>query len=477
MIIVQLPIYVFKHILLSFMSANEQDINQLQNSLQELSVIYNSDSEQSRGSNSPDLEIPYPNLTYQLADSDSDSEFRGWPTNNNNMNVAQQQVGNQALAPPVAPNTEQLISAASNYGKILPKYDGRSDTLESFIAKVDSFFDHYGNTRDQTLNRYVFCLICSKLTDEADGLVSCRSDIEDWPTLKETLRTKFGDHTDRKILTHQFKNLKIKIGEGLNDFIHRIKVMQNTLDIKINMDDTITREQKEIYRQIHEQTAIELLYNNSSPMLQTILDVRDHNDFAQAVTTALNYISKHPTDKTQKPSNQNPNTGHDRDMPRRYYNNFQPPRWTNFQPRYASNQNRPSFNPQYNNSQRPYQTYQQTPRNFAQFRPQNNYMQQRPQNYNYNSRPARPAPDKPTSNVQNYQGTAFRRWRQPQTYANNTEIYNQVNPEPIEQNETYYSRFPPTNDNYRNSRTLYHDSNEEELNENIQNFRLGASEN
>lgn len=471
------------------MSTNEETINDLEHSLQNLSVNSETNSSINNVSAFSDIDpadLPIPNLNYELADSDSDSEFRGFE------NMAQPRAQPALALPAVQSSTEQLISAASNYGKVLPKYDGKPNSLESFIAKVNTFYDKYGNTRDETLNQYVFCTICSRLIDEADNLVTCRPDITNWPDLKTALRNKFGDLTDRKILFHQFKNLKLRSGESLSNFIERIRAMQSHLDIKIQMDDNVTNEQKQVHREINEQTSIEVLYNNSPQILQTILDIRDHDNFAAATATALNFITKHPVERTPKLPNTNsvPQNITNRHNPSRQYSQINKFAQQNQLPWQSNQNNYPIRNNQpFRNSQ----SYHQSPRPIQRDFPNNFYQPQNKPNFPQNQ--ARQPQVRAPSNVQKYQGTNFRRWRQPQPHLNNNEVNFSHNIEQSEQpfeQDAFSSNFSPNCTNYdidEYPSESFHDQTQfpvdeeqdtyyspEELNESIQNFRLLASE-
>lgn len=335
------------------------------------------------------------------------SEIEALDLSLNHLNLEDNLIDNMAHQPTV----EQLISAARNYGEIIPKYDGKSNSLESFIIKVDAYFDKYGDTEDDTLNNYVFCLICSKLVDEANDFASCRSDLTTWPALKTALRNKFGDFTDRKILAHQFKTLRLKPNEELNDFIERVKSVQTRLNLKIRMDETISDAQRETYQEIHEQTALEVLYNNAPQMLQTILDVKAHSTLTEATTTVLNYITKHPAEKPKPKSNvSNPQKPQFfRQQPMAF------PRPTNY---FRPENNRPPIsyvnNAQQNNMQRQsFPTNTNSQNNAARNIPSNtNNWQNRNSTANYRS----------AVNSQNrsnrFQGTVFRNWRQPKPLVN-----------------------------------------------------------
>lgn len=198
------------------------------------------------------------------------------------------------------PSTESLITAARNYGDVIPKFDGNPSSLEVFINRVDKFFAKYGSTVDETLNDYSFCLIISKLTGPAESFASTRPDLNNWGDLKNALRTKFGDHTDRFTLSHIFKYLAINARENLTDFIERIKLVQTQLNMKIYSDNALTAQQKAAHIEINEQTALEVLFNNCSPLLQTILEVRNFRTLSEATPTVINFMSKHAN---KEPSN------------------------------------------------------------------------------------------------------------------------------------------------------------------------------
>ncbi|XP_025834037.1 GATA zinc finger domain-containing protein 4-like [Agrilus planipennis] len=398
-------------------------------------------------------------------------------------------------------NTESLISAARNYGEILPKFEGKSSNLETFILRVDSFYQKYGNTADVTLNEYVYCLICNKLTGEASDFVTCRPDINTWILLKEALRHKFGDFTDRKILSHQFKMLKIKQDENLVEFIERIRSVQTRLDIKTQSDSALTREQKQIHKEINEQTALEVLYNNSPAMLQTIMDVREHATLSAATNTVLNFITKHPPEKqktnispkvhiNQPINNQFQNQNFTRTSQNNSFVNrgnvAQNTSRNNFtnQPRMQSFQQR-NYNP---NTQNNY-TSRSTSQN------QNNFRQLNQNTSRVNNAPI-------TRNTQNlppdnslrsstFQRTAFKNWRQPRINCTEVEPVDYENQNYCE-DENYYENqnyceetnpeyFPEDYYNCNNTEEINSvGCNNEQLNQDhvdVVNFQPPASDN
>lgn len=403
-----------------------------------------------------------------------------------------------------APTTEALITAARNYGEIIPKFDGKANALESFIIKVNGYYEKYGNTNDVTLSNYVYCMICNRLTNEANDFVICRPDLQDWPALRQALRNKFGDLTDRKILAYQFKMLKLKSGESLSDFIERIKTMQTQVNVKVTMDDSLTAGQKIVHKEINEQTAIEVLYNNVPPMLQTILDVKMHTTMAEAANTVLIYLAKHPPEKLQKPVQKN-NEQISRPMfsqrtpSQTFSSNNSPLR----SPRPNFSTNRP-FGQQPYMSQRPVnistpitrgnQNSSDPPNTSIQ---RNQSSQPQPFTSTNNSRANvsgnRPMPRtnmSPRSNQ--YQTSAFRNWRQPNPQIN----YSEVNPFESEYNLYETNNYADMSENNPNTLTdanfsenawCMNSMNEAECSENLyieedqqtyaENFRLTASDN
>lgn len=397
---------------------------QIQNlSINSLNVSVDSDVEDFRG-------FPDPTFRYSVTALSSLAD---------NLNLV-------ANMPNQAQNTEQLIAAAGNYGKVLPKFTRNSSTIETFISKVDTYYEKYGNTDNATLNEYVFCLISSRLTDEAENLAATRSDLNTWPLLKAALREKFGDLIDTKILAHEFKFLKIKTHEKLNEFIDRIKVMKTRLDVKVQANENYDAAEKTAYKKINEQTAIEVIYNNCPVMLQNILDVKDDQTLVATTNTVLNYISRHPAEKTPitkfTPNSRPPVMNNPR-LVQRPINS----QWTN----------RSYFPQQQNNYPSQYNPTFARPN--YQFPPRNNWTNQQPQFFNRNqntppqnvNRNTTTQVARPNSNIKTnkFDGTAFRQWRQPRPQINFTEIdpsyteeYHESQSEnPLEHSETFYEEF------------------------------------
>lgn len=348
------------------------------------------------------------------------------------------------------PTTETLIAAARHYGEIIPKFEGKPHTLETFISKVDAYYDKYGNTNDDALTSYVFCMITNRLTGDANDFAICRPDLTDWPLLKVALRNKFGDFTDRKILAHQFKTLRIRAGETLNDFLERIKTVQTQLDVKIQMDDGIADDQKRVYKEINEQTALEVLYNNCPPMLQTILDVKMHTSLAQATGTVLNFIAKHPQEKIVRnlqPVSRSPFQAKPPALQDTARRNF---------PVYPSFHNRPPNNP---NNSRPWHQITQKPTNSFMTRPNNHQNLQPSQRFqptghqthqtHYGPQASAPTrtnfpisrPTPTTSgNVRQNQSSqsVFRNWQQPKSHINHMEMTSVPNDPNFPDSESEY---------------------------------------
>lgn len=380
------------------------------------------------------------------------------------------------------PNTEQLITAARNFGEIIPRFNGDADRLAVFLSNTNKFHEKYGNTEDETLNDYVFGLICSKLDGPAGAFVATRPDLISYQLLREALNIKFADHTCRLTVAHTFKTLAVHPRETLVEFIDRIKMIQTQLNLKVTADDSITAAQKPIHIQINEQTAMEVLYNNCPPLLQTLLEVKDFKTIAEATPTVIKYISKH-TNKPTKPES-NPST--------RSFNNYnysntpsskpnlnsmnfnrqlhQPQNPRLFQP--SNFNNRPS--PQYYNVHDQRQnTFPNRQRNFQDRNPPVtiNHPQQR------NTPPQR---TNSSSTRIDFQRPQFRQWRQPQVN------FSELDPEQYfsqDENSTEFS-YDETPNNYdpydhidpHNTHPEMTASFETPNEENV-NFPINASEN
>lgn len=374
-------------------------------------------------------------------------------------------------------NTEQLIAAARNYADIVPRYNGDAERLVQFINMANKFFNKYGNTEDETLNDYTFGIILSKLEGAAGVFASTRPDIVTWPILSASLKTKFADHTDRLTIAHMFKNLTINSRENLIQFIDRIKSVQAQLNLKIISDPSITQEQQPIYVSINEQTALEILYNNSPPLLQTLLEVREFASLSEATPTVIKFVSKHSINKTVKSDVYPPM------RPNIASNNYTAHNNTNGQA--PSNRfNQPIARPPIYPFNRPH-AYNSNPFQPRQNIPgpnrQNNYPNRNfptSQNHQPPQRNIMPPQRTNSSSTRiNFDRPQFRQWRQPQV--NLSELDSEQGNATIDENNTrnieYNEIFDPNNQeyehDYNNMPQLTDTSNEENV-----NFRLTASE-
>ncbi|KAL3286873.1 hypothetical protein HHI36_001361 [Cryptolaemus montrouzieri] len=181
------------------------------------------------------------------------------------------------------------IQAAKEIANTLRPFSGRSEHLEYFINAIDKFFDRYGRTADNSLSEFVFAAICSKIIDEAGDFLLCRHDLNTWPEIKQALRTKFGDKTDRNVLQQQFIYLTKNRNESIAEFLDRLKLLKMRLNLKITSDVEINAATKMALIDQNEVTAVTVLISNCNTELRTLLMLKNPRNIEEATSLVVNH--------------------------------------------------------------------------------------------------------------------------------------------------------------------------------------------
>lgn len=189
-------------------------------------------------------------------------------------------------------NSETImsLSAAKEIAHTLRTFSGRSEHLEYFINSVDTFYNRYAvGTTDESLKEFVHASIVSKLIDEAGDFIFCRPDLKSWPDIKNALRIKFGDKTDRNVLLQQLNFLCKNRNESSLEFIERLKTLLSRINIKIHADPNLTNGTKTALVSQAEATAITVLMANVPSELRTILMIHNPKSLEDANTLVFNH--------------------------------------------------------------------------------------------------------------------------------------------------------------------------------------------
>lgn len=175
------------------------------------------------------------------------------------------------------------------FTSLLPTFSGNQDHLESFIIAIDEFHSLYhtvGATEDQ--KKVVLAAIKSKLVDDAKHFLLSRPDLSDWPSIKNELRTKFGDPITYLILMQQLQYFKINKNEGILQFVDRLKSFAQRIISKINCEVDNNAAKALLISQI-ENTSVLILTANSPQTLKTMLMLQRPATLNDAYTHVLNF--------------------------------------------------------------------------------------------------------------------------------------------------------------------------------------------
>lgn len=140
-----------------------------------------------------------------------------------------------------------------------------------------------------SLNEFVEASIKSKLIDQAGDFIFYRPDLKTWPEIRNALRIKLGDKTDRHVLMQQLNFLNKNINENSLDFIDRIKTLLSRINIKICVDPNLSLGTKNALIAQTESTAITVLMANVTTELRTILMIHNPKNLDEANTLVFNH--------------------------------------------------------------------------------------------------------------------------------------------------------------------------------------------
>lgn len=166
------------------------------------------------------------------------------------------QVVNQIINQSIMSNTN--FTEINLAKEMIPKYEGGSKNLSYFIIQCEKFICTYRNStvgqENCTLNKLLFELCCSKLTDAArDTLVV--SNCKTWDQVKTTLLNRFGDPRNETLLLNDLTTCYQSNNENYDAYFEKIKgKLQQLLEhISIRESDLNLAQYKII---AHTQTAL-----------------------------------------------------------------------------------------------------------------------------------------------------------------------------------------------------------------------------
>lgn len=129
------------------------------------------------------------------------------------------------------------MNCAKEIAHTLKPFSGKPEHLEYFIQAADKFYNRYHETaQDESVKEFVIASICSKIIDEAGDYLLCHPEFSTWPLIKADLRRVFGDKINRHTLSQQLNFLTRNKNESTIEFLDRIKILKNRINLKINSE-------------------------------------------------------------------------------------------------------------------------------------------------------------------------------------------------------------------------------------------------
>jgi len=250
------------------------------------------------------------------------------------------QVSNMATASTTAPQTN--LAMLKMYVETVPTFNGDPNALTPYINSCDFLFNTYGHVNDPLIKNYLIRAVLTKLVDRAQILISCRPELNDWPSIKTTLTQCFGDRRNLECLEHDLIMSKPQKNESIIEFGARLQVLRSNLASKICNTTEFDKTTKQIYIRQYEQLSLKTFIRNLPNQLQSIIRLKNPDTLETAMSYVIEEENFSYTSNILK--NQNFNKS----------NHFT----QNFRPNLSNTRNFNSFS-------------QQNPSNFNQFRQQN----------------------------------------------------------------------------------------------------------
>lgn len=165
------------------------------------------------------------------------------------------------------------LSTVKYFGELLPRFNGNSQELQTFLMETENFIDRFGTTDNDLINQYCFATVKSKLIDQARTIVYSGPCCNSWPELKRLLNSKFGFKINFDVLQSEYQYMRRKTKESLSEFIERIKETKLQYDYQIQLLG-LSPPELNVYRNLSEKIGITVLYNNVDENSRNLLDLQ-----------------------------------------------------------------------------------------------------------------------------------------------------------------------------------------------------------
>jgi hypothetical protein len=255
------------------------------------------------------------------------------------------------------------------YVDTIPNYNGDPNTLEIFINACENLFTNFGNNQD--LQSYLIRAIISKLTDRALILIGTKTELKNWPLVKNALRLSFGDQRNLDCLEQDLITSCPFRNEHPLDFGKRVQLIRSRLAAKLNTLTEIEMPSitKAVYMKQYDQLAQKTFIRGLPGNLQSIVRLRNPTSIEHAMSIVTEEENFRYTQNFSNLLNTN----------QKPTNNRIPIKKPSYQPFNSSFT--PNYNTNHSNSHNPFRYYpSQTPSNTHS--PPFTYNQQQPTNFN-----------------------------------------------------------------------------------------------
>lgn len=163
------------------------------------------------------------------------------------------------------------------YLDAIPLYDGKSNSLTSFIAGCDFVFETYGRSDDRILNNFLIRVIQMKFVGDAQILVGSRLELKSWDSIKAALIDCFGDKRSLECLEQDLFIAQPLKNEKPLDFGKRLQVLRSVLAQRINSfpNEEMNSDSKLIHIRQYEQVCLRTFIRGLPSYLQSIVRLKN----------------------------------------------------------------------------------------------------------------------------------------------------------------------------------------------------------
>lgn len=181
----------------------------------------------------------------------------------------------------------------------IPDFDGNAKQLGRFIGVCENFISNFQNPNNprDPINVCILDTILGKLKYRAADLIYSRSEINNWQSIKETLKITFSDQRSIDCLIQDLFSLKPFKNETPIQFGMRVQDARSLLHSKLNNDINNIHE-RTIKMQHYDEFALKTFINGLPYNMQLVVRLKNPDSLEKAIALVMEeenfiYLNSH----------------------------------------------------------------------------------------------------------------------------------------------------------------------------------------